>query len=342
MARYCCYCGMSCFRADFVAEAAAPDDHLDFPISIATSVGEGGSNRSADVTTIQKALNHFPDSMGGASPKLTVNGIADRALTEAIEKFQRRQTGFVDGRVDPDKRTVTRINELAATVWVTVPDKTITDVYADIMPDALRCVLAADAALLSARLAFTRPGALSWTPPAVAMINRHFSLDKNPNAANDFELIKGLIRNMVALFHRNLGGAEKTFVAAPGRFSAARVNVSGVLALSFSGGINMHGSNKSHGQDGGDVDLPADKIMLMPKFRFASRDTQVITLIHELGHFLGAPDGSPDMIDDPPGGSSAPEVISQQPAQKRPRLAECYATFAFEAAFHRDPIRFVA
>ena len=220
-------------------------------------------------------------------------------MTEAIEKFQRRQTGFVDGRVDPDKRTLTRINELAATVWVTLPDKTVNDVYTDTMPDALRCVLAADAALLSARLAFTRPGALSFTPSAVAMINRHFSLDKNPNAADDFELIKGIIRNMAALFHRNLGGAEKTFVAAPGRFSAARVNVSGVLALSFSGGVNLHGSNKSRGQDGADVDLPADKILLMPKFRFASRDTQVITLIHELGHFLGPPDGSPDMIDDP-------------------------------------------
>ena len=117
---------------------------------------------------------------------------------------------------------------------------------------------------------------------------------------------------------------------------------SGVLALSQSNGVNMKGGQKGKAQDGSDIVVPDDKVMIMVPFTFASLDSQIITVIHELGHFLGDPDGSPNMIDDPPSRSSAPSEIAKMPPQKRPRLAECYATFAFEARFRREPIRFLA
>jgi len=104
----------------------------------------------------------------------------------------------------------------------------------------------------------------------------------------------------------------------------------------------MKGGHKAKAQDGSDSEVPHDKVMIMLPFTFATLDLQIITVIHELGHFLGDPDGSPDMIDDPPSRSSAPSEIAKMPPQKRPRLAECYATFAFEARFRREPLRFVA
>jgi peptidoglycan hydrolase-like protein with peptidoglycan-binding domain len=342
MGLFCCYSGTRCERGPFVADGAEPDDALAFPISIGKAVGLGAPNDPDDVRTIQQALNRFPESMGGPKPKLKPDGIVGRLTAGAIEKFQRRQLGFTDQKIDPDKRTINRINELESTVWVTVPDRTMKKVYEIIVREARARALAADAALLSARLAFLSRRTIGPTPPALTMINRHFQLDKNPNAARDFEMISVLFRNMLALLSRNEGGFEKTFVPAPGRFSAARMLTSGVLALSQSNGVNMKGGQKAKAQDGSDIVVPDDKVMIMVPFTFASLDSQIITVIHELGHFLGDPDGSPNMIDDPPSRSSAPSEIAKMPPQKRPRLAECYATFAFEARFRREPIRFLA
>ena len=342
MASFCCYSATRCVRGAFVADAAEPDDDLVFPISIGGAVGLGAPNDPDEVKTIQQALNRFPDSQGGPSLKLKPDGIVGRFTVGAIEKFQRRQIGFTDQKIDPGKLTINRINELQSTVWVTVPDRTMKKVYETILPEARACVLAADAALLSARLAFLSPGIITRPPPAMAMINRHFMLDRNPNAARDFEMISRLFRDMLALLSRNIDGFEKTFVPAPGRFSATRILTSGVLALSQSNGVNMQGSQKGKAQDGSDIQIPNDKVMIMIPFTFASLDLQIMTVIHELGHFLGDADGSPDMIDDPPSRSSAPSEIAKMPPQAHPRLAECYATFAFEARFRREPIRFVA
>ena len=341
MALFCCYGGARCERAPFIADGAEPNDSLVFPISIGKAVGLGAPNQPDDVRMIQQALNRFPDSMGGPKPKLSPDGKVGKFTIGAIEKFQRRQLGFTDRKIDPGKRTINRINELETTVWVTVPERTMKKVYEIIVPEARACAVAADAALLSARLAFlSRPKGLP-PPAALTMINRHFQLDKNPNASRDFEMITRHFRNMLALLSRNQGGFEKTFVPAPGRFSAIRMLTSGVLAMSQSNGVNLKGGLKGKAQDGSDIIIPDDKIMIMVPFTFATRDEQIITVVHEMAHFLGDPDGSPDVIDDPPSRSSAPSEIAKMPARKRPRLAECYATFAFEARFRREPIRFL-
>jgi hypothetical protein len=258
----------------------------------------------------------------------------------AIEKFQTRQLGFFDGRVDPDKKTIDRINQLVLTIFVTVDPKVIKKIYDELLPLVHSCVLAADAALLSVRNTILQgPGLLQPSAATLAMVNRHFALDKNKNAARDFELIRGIFRNMLALVRRNLGGFEQTFAAAPGRFDFAKTLISGVLALALPNGVNLQGVvNKAKAQDGSDILIPADKIHILVKYRFITRDLQISTLIHEMAHYLGPPDGNADLIDDPPGGNSAPAIIAKLPPQQRPRIAQCYADFAFEAHFKRDPI----
>jgi hypothetical protein len=348
MALFHCYGETRCVRGSFVADSAEPDDTLHFPISIGKAVGPGAPNECEDVKTIQKALNRFPDSMGGPQPKLTPNGNLDRLTMGAIEKFQRRQIGFTDQKIEPDRWMINRINELVLTIWMTVPDRTMKKVYEMILPEARRCVQAANAALQSARPVFDPLGALgalgtiAQAVPALTMINRHFLLDQNPKAARDFEMISELFRKILTLLHLNVDGWERTFVPAPGRFSADSMATSHVLAMCRSNGANMKGGRKAKAQDGSDVTLPNDKVMIMVPFTFASRDLQIMTVIHELAHFVGHPEGSPNEIDDPPSGSSEPSEIANLPPQKRPRLAECYATFAFEARFGREPIRFLA
>jgi hypothetical protein len=278
--------------------------------------------------------------MGGPVPKLKVDGIVGKFTKAAIDRFQLRQLGFADSKIEPNRRTINKINELEATVFVTVNPRTMKKVYEELLPEVHRCVLAADAALLSARQALLSPNA-SLNPglPAAAMVNRHFLLDKNPKRAGDLDLIRSIYRNMLALLSRNVQGVEKTFVPAPGRFSAARMLISGVQAMAFSHGVALKGSQKAKAQDGSDIEIPKDKILIMVPFAFSTRDAQIITLTHEMAHFLGDADGSADSIDDPPGGSSAASEIAKLPPHQRPRIAENYATFAFEARFRRPPIR---
>jgi hypothetical protein len=320
-------------------ESAEPEDNLQFPISIAHSVGRGGVNDAGEVRTIQQALNRFGPGLGGPVPKLDPDGKVGKFTIAAIENFQKKHLGFFDGRVDPNKKTIDKINQLAFTIFVSVDPKVIKKIYDDLLPTVLKCVLAADAALLAASSTFLLGGGgLQPGGPSVALVNKHFALDKNKKAAQDFELIRGIVRNMIALCHRNLGGSERTFAAAPGRFDFAKAFFSGVRALTFSNGVNMRGIvNKGKAQDGSEILIPADKIHITIPFRFITRDLQIITLIHEMGHYLGPADGNPDSIDDPPGGNSAQDIIAKLPPERKPRIAECYADFAFEALFKRDP-----
>jgi hypothetical protein len=70
---------------------------------------------------------------------------------------------------------------------------------------------------------------------------------------------------------------------------------------------------------------------------FATEDLQVGALIHEVAHHVGASHGQPGSINDPPGDSSRRDVIDKLSPRQRPRIAECYSLFAFEAHFGREP-----
>jgi hypothetical protein len=131
----------------------------------------------------------------------------------------------------------------------------------------------------------------------------------------------------------------QTFIAAPGRFSYNKVARSGVMALAFSNGIAEKGNTHTvTAEDGTRYTVGKDKVLILPRYNFTVNDYRVATLIHELAHFVGPPDGHFNVIDDPPSRSSAESEIQKTPVRSRPRLAECYATFAFEARFGRSPL----
>ena len=71
--------------------------------SITAAVGTPPApNRFQDVETIQTLLNQVPPADGGPVPLLDVDGICGPLTIGAIRKFQRRQLGFEDGRVDTE------------------------------------------------------------------------------------------------------------------------------------------------------------------------------------------------------------------------------------------------
>ncbi len=77
-------------------------------IKIIASVGRGGTNHKGDVRKIQKLLNAiFP-----ATP-LELDGLCGDKTIRRIERCQRRFMRSPDGRVDPDGRTLRRLNQSA-------------------------------------------------------------------------------------------------------------------------------------------------------------------------------------------------------------------------------------
>lgn len=85
--------------------------------TISGPVGDGprAKNLPGDVSTIQHLLNDINAGVGGADPKLTVDGICGSKTRAAIQKFQLHHFGWklADGRVDPSGPTLIRMNECA-------------------------------------------------------------------------------------------------------------------------------------------------------------------------------------------------------------------------------------
>lgn len=73
-------------------------------MSISKSVGSGGSNLEMDVFYVQALLNYWRSKNGRAEIK--VDGITGPKTIRAIEDFQRIKTGWVDGRVDANGRSI--------------------------------------------------------------------------------------------------------------------------------------------------------------------------------------------------------------------------------------------
>ena len=84
--------------------------------TISGSVGAGGMNRQADVRTVQALLNGVPQPWGGPMPRLAEDGLVGPKTNTAIRNFQRVQLGTIftpDSRVDPNGRTLARLNHIA-------------------------------------------------------------------------------------------------------------------------------------------------------------------------------------------------------------------------------------
>lgn len=83
---------------------------------ISASVGQGGRNLKSDAETVQQLLNNVPAPQGGPDVPLAVDGLPWQRTIAAIKKFQKVQLDFKwpDGRVDPNGKTLAKLNEFDA------------------------------------------------------------------------------------------------------------------------------------------------------------------------------------------------------------------------------------
>lgn len=358
MGRLRCYCyDLSCRANPPLGE---PSGQVVLPVTIGRSVGQGGANIRNDVLVIQRALNAIDPGQGGPALRLAADGAVGPLTRAAIGRFQKKNIGFEDFRVDPGGRTILALNRLLGAApampatgssgsalargsvrqaappapTFSVTDAMMERVFKDIVPVSQNCVKSALQTLTAAKVMGTIES------PAQTLVRKHFAVSLSDPPPPDFALIR---RTFHAIDHAlSLATVipEQVFIKFPFTLSYAEMASARVLALAMANGIAMRGQTTTlTARDGTRATLPLDAVVLLPIYFFATSDMQIGTLIHELGHFVGRPDGDPDCIDDPPGNRSSPEDIERLPAERRPRIAECYAQFAFEAHFGRDMLQ---
>ena len=280
-------------------------------VSIRRSVGANGANDPQDSKTIQDALN-----------------------------------SVADGRVDPNGPSINRLNLLLASgpaissAPIGVTPDTMASFYSGVLPEVRLCVRAAEAALLLAGSELHFGSGTPGGKNALELVNLHFAISQNPAWLIDFSLIQRIFRNMNALLNRNQTNAEHTFEAFQGTVSATDLVTTrgNAVAIAFSDGPGDGPPVPVRTLDGRRVILEIDKIYILPAYQFQPLDSNIITVIHEMGHYFGGPENSHDEIMDTARGWRD-KMTSLTPAQKA-RNADCYANFAFEAKWHREPMTF--
>lgn len=88
---------------------------------IAGSVGIKGKNAPSDVLTVQSLLNMAQGKLGGPMQPISSDGVVGPETVGAIIRFQSRNFGWSDGRVDPGGKTLARLNTVAEMKGAPVP-----------------------------------------------------------------------------------------------------------------------------------------------------------------------------------------------------------------------------
>lgn len=290
------------------------------PVAISKPVGQGplARNLSDDVKTIQQALNQvaLKGEPGGPSPLLVVDGIKGPKTQAAIFNFQRLQVKGInaDGLVEPDKKTILRLNEIAAPL-------SRADLNAKLAASLPLVQLALTAAIANVTAIITSgPGPTGPAAFAADRLNRHFRLsDLDPSGQGESRITlfqtyleMSLVVNRPDLF--DLFQAEDAFSIDRANPKIALTRKQGVFEPAIIDG----------------ADNPARHIRLGLGFftPSVSPDFAAFIIIHELAHFTGRRDG--EDIEDHGRGWFDDLFIRPLKADKRLANADSYASFAHE------------
>jgi hypothetical protein len=306
--------------------------------TISASVGVGGRNLAADVRTVQELLNNVPPEQGGPAPKLAVDGLVGPLTNGAIAKFQRKQLGFSDGRVDPGGPTLKRLNQFrkvsAAGLTVGAGANALRDAVRmataqAAWPDVITaCRRGEQTATAAADFKMLGPGALTANPEAFQFIDRHFKFGNQDDARTIAELrfIAVTFRRMKTIAE----GRRSTTGALGFGTSILEIDPKPEETLKLRRGVNKVSAYvpiESVEHTDGTTPL---RVYLCEGLDGRPQDYYVRLLTHELAHFVDDEHESTVITDH---GNAFDGAVMRLSHDKRMHNAENYALFAFERAF---------
>lgn len=288
------------------------------PIAINQPVGRGplARNKPDDVRTIQDALNRVTvaNAAGGPMPFLAVDGICGPKTNAAIARFQQVQLKIFDGVIEPNKKTILKLNEILEPV----SDEDLKAKVRLALPIVARAIAAAMAnlqAVIASGPATTGPAATG-----ADRLNRHFRLNElKPfeQSTTRIELFSTYLR-----FNAVIMNPELFNITQLDEFDLDKNNPK--IALTRRNGFFQEG------QEDPATHRRLDRIHLGLGF-FASRvtpDFAAFIILHELSHFVGRANGQ-EIHDFGRGWFNEPFIAPLKAAQRLAN-ADSYATFAQE------------
>lgn len=300
-------------------------------VAISGSVGSGGMNRAEDVRRIQEALNRVPPDKGGPVPPLVVDGICGPKTAAAIWRFQKAQGVPADGRVDPGNVTLAKLNTVLGATRPAGSDLRVKVV--GYLAQALETVRAAQFNVTAAMpfLPETRGagGATGGGTPlegSSALLEKHFLISQQASPQGTAGQILRIYDRMRQCFERP-GGLWGPAIFDDDPFPP--VQGKKTLAYAYAGGYDRGGKR--------DGVLREDAIYLCKRLDTKVPDQIVMTIVHELAHFVGPT--VLGIVDDHAYGWVDGLRMRTLPAAWRPYNAECYNNFAFDAKYHKTPAR---
>lgn len=272
---------------------------------ISGSVGAGGRNLPDDVKAIQKALNNVPADQGGPVPPLDVDGLIGPLTKGAIARFQEKQFGWSDSRVDTDRMTIAALRTFQpdpagpAALPNRVSLSTMAKVYAT-LPLAARLIknalnaLGDCEALLSGKAA-----SRSEAEDKYAVLNVFFHLDTLPQTQQlaSVRRIRLLFRTMDEAI-----GFYGLSAATGGFFSRDPQDQPDIYAFTYSGGYTRKGTDGGPMMSGDDnyegPNLPEDAIYICTGLEGSGFHFTAYNTVHELAHWVGPEKGQADRVTD--------------------------------------------
>ena len=280
-----------------------------------------------DVKAIQNALNRFAPNEGGPIEKLVPDGLCGPKTRGAIHHFQRKWelfpagSKFSDGIVDVNGKTIQRLNAGAGRP-IDLPTE-----FATRMPEVIRVISAARAALSVARQYLSRPQGLGGLgafadigKTEYGWLDKHFKVSKKASPLARLNEIDNIFFGMQTA----IGYVPQGIVLATEEPAGTAV---GTYMFTFSGGYHIRAADQTW--NGNHVGT----IYMCPKSRTLSQTGFAYAMVHELAHFVGPTENG---IDD--------QAYFHKEAFKYKNLtpdlaflnADCYSQFAFEAIHKPD------
>ena len=301
------------------------------PLQLTGSVGTGGRNVPADVKLVQFALNLLSAASGGPLQPLALDGVCGQFTIASITRFQHMHfRGLVgDGRIDPGRRTATRLNHLiggtppAITSTSAVTQRAVTaspttldqlEAARRFAPDAERRIVDAMSRLTRTQTALATRARSQADEKLIREANWHFKADIAENPLTHFLQIQGVYTFMLTALREFNSGIRELFQ--PGTHPDANA----IAFSSYGGFFSLN---------------PDDRfIYITPAFR-----TQLSGfIVHELAHMSGGGEGSGREIshraraDPPPVGTREVEGLTNyadMPAFFARLNVFSYSTFCF-------------
>jgi hypothetical protein len=271
-----------CIDHSFTCNSTEPSPESGFD-DVTSAVGTTAPrvrNKAEDVRLVQSLLSKITFAKGGPETPLKTDGICGKLTIAAIGRFQlvEMKVQFPDSIVDPEGRTIYRLNELTTSASET--NDSLRALYRTHIDGARSMIEAGLRVVQFAMAQSSLPNPLLGDPKGTRLLNYHFKHDKARDPRRHLVIIDRVLRDMHAITAYEPKGPNQK----PGfGFLESGIPSGGkgiLFAFAYSEGAKKSGRVTAKG-------MRVDYIYLTRRTLGLRSEAIGDVITHELAHFVG-------------------------------------------------------